>query len=116
MLHFIDLGGGVSAGMTSCDRVTPDQIESVPMKALWKRLSHPGINRSSAVSLDFRNLMTVMASIAVGEGGLPGGDSFAIVTEDYLNLSVLKIAKDSFVEKKADSVTSFKDLRLPTAG
>jgi pyruvate,water dikinase len=74
--------------MTSCDRVTPDQIESVPMKALWKGLSHPGINWSSAVSLDFRNLMTVMASSAVGEGGLPGGDSFAIVTEDYLNLSV----------------------------
>ena len=88
MLHFIDLGGGLSAGLTSCDGVTPDHILSVPMKALWKGLSHPGINWSSAVNLDFRNLMTVMASSAVGGGGLPGGDSFAIVTEDYLNLSV----------------------------
>ena len=88
ILHFIDLGGGLNAGLTSCDGVTPDHILSVPMRALWKGLSHPGINWSSAVNLDFRNLMTVMASSAVGGGGLPGGDSFAIVTEDYLNLSV----------------------------
>jgi pyruvate,water dikinase len=88
LLHFIDLGGGLSAGLTSCDSVTPDHIESIPMKALWKGLSHPGINWSSAVNLDFHNLMTVMASSAVGGGGLPGGDSYAIVTEDYLNLSV----------------------------
>jgi hypothetical protein len=30
MLHFIDLGGGLRAGLTSCDGITPDHIESIP--------------------------------------------------------------------------------------
>lgn len=86
-LHFIDLGGGLQEGLSSCDRITPESIRSVPMNAFWRGLSHPGINWSSAVGLDMRNLATLMSASA-GGGGLPGGDSYALVSHDYVNISI----------------------------
>jgi pyruvate, water dikinase len=89
VLHCIDLGGGLKEMLTTCDTITPDHIESIPMKALWSGLTHPGITWSGAVNLDLGNLMTLMASSATAEvgGDMPGGDSYAILSGDYLNLS-----------------------------
>jgi pyruvate,water dikinase len=86
-LHFIDLGGGLQEGLSSCDRITPDSIRSIPMSAFWKGLTYPGINWSSAVPVDIRNLATLMSASA-GGGGLPGGNSYALVSEDYANVSI----------------------------
>jgi pyruvate, water dikinase len=85
-LHFIDIGGGLQDGLSSCDRITPESIRSVPMNAFWRGLSHPGINWSSAVGLDMRNLATLMSASAGGD--LPGGDSYALVSHDYANISI----------------------------
>jgi pyruvate,water dikinase len=86
-LHFIDLGGGLQEGLSSCDRITPDSIRSIPMNAFWKGLTYPGINWSSAVPVDIRNLATLMSASA-GGGGLPGGNSYALVSQDYANISI----------------------------
>ena len=86
-LHFIDLGGGLQEGLSSCDRITPDSIRSIPMNAFWRGLTYPGINWSSAVPLDMRNLATLMSASA-GGGGLPGGNSYALVSQDYANISI----------------------------
>ena len=86
-LHFIDLGGGLQEGLSSCDRITPDSIRSIPMNAFWRGLTYPGINWSSAVPLDIRNLATLMSASA-GGGGLPGGNSYALVSQDYANISI----------------------------
>jgi pyruvate,water dikinase len=89
MLYCIDLGGGLKEMLTTCDTITPDHIESIPMKALWGGFTHPGISWRGAVNLNVRNLMTLMASGAAAEaaGGTLGGDSYAILSRDYLNLS-----------------------------
>ena len=75
--------------LTTCDTITPDHIESIPMKALWSGFTHPGISWSGAVALDLRNFMTLMGSSVTAElpGGVLGGDSYAILSRDYLNLS-----------------------------
>jgi pyruvate,water dikinase len=86
-LHFIDLGGGLQEGLSSCDRITPDSIRSIPMNAFWRGLTYPGINWSSAVPLDLRNLATLM-SASTGGGGLPGGNSYALLSQDYANVSI----------------------------
>jgi pyruvate,water dikinase len=86
-LHFIDLGGGLQEGLSSCDRITPDSIRSIPMSAFWKGLTYPGINWSSAVPVDIRNLATLM-SASTGGSGLPGGNSYALVSQDYANISI----------------------------
>ncbi len=88
-LYCIDLGEGLKRGLTTCDTITPFQIESVPMKAIWSGFAHPGITWSGTVNFGFGNLMTLMASSATAElgAGIPGGDSYAILSREYLNLS-----------------------------
>ncbi|MBF0549712.1 MAG: pyruvate, phosphate dikinase [Deltaproteobacteria bacterium] len=89
VIYFIDLGGGLKRDLTTCDTITPDEIESIPMRAIWAGFSHPGITWSGTVNFDVRDIMTLMASAATSEvgAGMPGGDSYAVVAGDYLNLS-----------------------------
>lgn len=82
-LYFIDLGGGLKENLTTCDAITPDSIESMPMKALWSGLSHPGISWSGTVNLSAGNIMALMTSEPPSHV-----DSYAIVSGDYVNLSV----------------------------
>lgn len=85
VLHLIDLGGGLQTGLTTCDIITSDHLESLPMKALWRGFCHPGITWKGGVPVDANNLLTLMARGAAGE--LPGGESYAILSREYLNLS-----------------------------
>ena len=88
VLYLIDLGGGLRSGLTTCDTATPDDLESLPMKALWRGFSHPGITWKGSVNLDVKNFMTLMAQGAMtGPDAMPGGDSYAILSRDYVNLS-----------------------------
>lgn len=87
-LRLVDLGGGLREGLTTCDAVTPDLIESVPMKALWKGFVHPGISWQGTMSVDTGNFTGRLAAQAAAEfGETPGGDSYALLSHDYMNLS-----------------------------
>ena len=87
-LRLIDLGGGLRKGLTTCDTVTPDCIGSIPMKALWRGFTHPGINWAGTMSIDTGSLTSLLAVSATAEfGETPGGESYAILSKDYLNLS-----------------------------
>ncbi|HSW63313.1 MAG TPA: PEP/pyruvate-binding domain-containing protein [Dissulfurispiraceae bacterium] len=88
VVYAIDLGGGLRNGLTTRDSVTPDDITSHPMKAIWKGFTHPGISWSGTVNFDVSNFMTLMASTATSEfGPAPGGDSYALLATDYMNFS-----------------------------
>jgi pyruvate,water dikinase len=87
-LFLIDLGGGLSEGLTTCDLVSSENLESVPMKALWRGLSHPGINWTGGIVVGARDFLTLMArGMSQRPGELPGGDSFAVISREYANLS-----------------------------
>jgi pyruvate,water dikinase len=87
-LYFIDLGGGLTQGLTTCDQVTPENLESVPMKALWRGLSHPGINWTGGIAVSVGDFLTLMArGMSQRPEELPGGDSFAVISQGYANLS-----------------------------
>lgn len=87
-LSFIDLGGGLRKGLTTCDKITPDCIESIPMKAVWKGFTHPGINWAGTMSIDMSKLTSLLALSATSEfGETPGGESYGLLSKDYLNLS-----------------------------
>ncbi len=88
LLHLIDLGGGLSPGLTTCDEVTRDHLESLPMRALWNGFCHPGITWTGGVAVDAGNFMQLMArGMMTGPENLPGGDSYAILSREYVNLS-----------------------------
>lgn len=89
VLYCIDLGGGLKDRLTTCDDITADHLTSIPMLALWKGLSHPGITWAGTINFDTGNLLSLMASSATAEigGDMPGGDSYALLSRDYFNLS-----------------------------
>ncbi|MEW6740511.1 MAG: PEP/pyruvate-binding domain-containing protein [Nitrospirota bacterium] len=87
-LRFVDLGGGLREGLTTCDTITPECIESRPMKAIWNGFTHPGIDWAGTMSIDTGKLTSLLAVSATSEfGETPGGESYAILSKDYLNLS-----------------------------
>lgn len=88
VLYCIDLGGGLKENLTTCDEVTFNHITSIPMKAIWNGFMHPAITWAGTINLDMSNLLTIMSSTAVSEfGPTPGGDSYAVISRDYMNLS-----------------------------
>ena len=88
-LFCVDLGGGLRQNLTTCDDITPEDIRSIPMRAIWRGFTHPGITWSGTVAFDARSFMTLVAASATAEvgGGSPGGDSYAMLGQDYVNLS-----------------------------
>lgn len=87
-LHLIDVGGGLKEGLTTCHVVTPEHIESLPMKAIWKGFTHPGITWSGAIGVDMKKFITLFATSATtGQRDEPGGTSYAIISGEYMNLS-----------------------------
>lgn len=88
VLNLIDLGGGLRSGLSTCDTVTADHFTSAPIQALWRGFTHPGINWSGTVQFDGSRFLTRLAASATSEfGPEPGGDSYALIGTDYLNLS-----------------------------
>ena len=86
-IHFIDLGDGLRSGMTDCQTLRPEDIRSVPMRSFWRGLAHPGITWSGGVGLSLSNISSVVMGGMMTSTNNVGGDSFALVAHDYMNLS-----------------------------
>ncbi|MGE5346143.1 MAG: PEP/pyruvate-binding domain-containing protein [Acidithiobacillales bacterium] len=86
-IYVIDLGDGVES--RPGDRsVTPEQVTSVPMRALWRGITAPGMRWAGARPIDVEGFLSVMASTVAdggrGERGL-GDNSYAMVGSRYVN-------------------------------
>jgi pyruvate,water dikinase len=88
VLFALDLGGGLRPGLTTCDEINAHDVSSVPFSALWKGFSYPGINWTSAVAVGAQDFMSLMAAGVRTQNSQLGGASYAIISSDYLNLSV----------------------------
>ncbi len=89
MLYALDLGGGLRPGLTTCHEVNAHDVACIPFTALWKGFSHPGINWTSAVAVGAQDFMSLMmAGARPQDNNRLGGASYAILSGDYLNLSV----------------------------
>jgi pyruvate,water dikinase len=88
VVYVIDLGGGLQGSKNRRSTATPNDIASLPMKALWAGFTHPGVTWTGTVNFDAGSFMTIMASIATSElGPAPGGDSYVLLSRDYMNFS-----------------------------
>ncbi|MCX7913926.1 MAG: PEP-utilizing enzyme [Thermodesulfovibrionales bacterium] len=86
-LYIIDLGGGLREG-TYTDTITPEKVESLPLRAIWKGFSHPGIKWTGGISLDTKKMMTLLVSSASQNlSETLDITSYAIISKDYMNLS-----------------------------
>jgi pyruvate,water dikinase len=87
-LRLIDLGSGLKQGLTTCHEVTPEHVESIPFKAIWKGFTHPGVSWEGSIGLNMNKMLTLLSASATSEfGPAPGGTSYAILSGEYMNLS-----------------------------
>jgi len=88
-LFALDLGNGLRQALTTCDEVNAHDVVCTPFRALWRGLSHPGLNWASTVAVGVHNFMSLMAGGAMPQDNSQlGGASYAFVSQDYLNLNV----------------------------
>jgi pyruvate,water dikinase len=83
-LHLMDLGGGLATHVTP---VPPESIISVPMKALWKGISHPGITWAGPVPVSVGGFLHVLAQTAIRPPERFWDKTYAIVAANYVNYS-----------------------------
>ena len=86
-IYVVDLGGGVNA-LPGSRAITPEQITSLPMKALWRGITTPGVRWAGARPIDLRGFYSVWATTMVdasrADRGL-GDNSYAVVAEHYVS-------------------------------
>lgn len=87
-LRLIDLGGGLKKGLTTCNDITPEHVESAPFRAIWKGFTHPGVSWEGTIGLTMNKMLTLLSASATSEfGPAPGGVSYAILSGEYMNLA-----------------------------
>ncbi len=87
-LHIIDLGGGIEAGRRA-KFVPPEAISSIPMRALWKGISHPDISWAGPIPIDVKGLYAVVSRSLTASSDHSDfwSRTFAIISFNYLNYS-----------------------------
>ncbi len=88
-INLLDVGEGICPGAREKESVTIEEICCQPFCALWKGLSHPGIDWQSHSHFDWKR----SDEIVLSGGFLFGTDSsefasYAIMSEDYLNFNI----------------------------
>ena len=85
----IDIGEGLQNAAPR-DHVTTDQVTSVPLRAVIRGMVHPGVWHSESVPLRANDFMTSMlrASDIVTDGAPRASASVAVISRDYVNLSL----------------------------
>lgn len=89
-LILIDIGGGIDERVGKAGWVLPEQVSSLPMKALWEGLSSPDAWSTQPISADFKGLMSSLTrtqTAAITGQGL-SGLNVAVLGTNYLNLSL----------------------------
>jgi pyruvate,water dikinase len=89
-LVLIDLGGGIADEAQAQTHIDPDQITSVPMRAIWQGLTSPNVWNMEPIPVDFQGLMSSVTrtrSTDVLGDTLPGVN-LAILAANYVNLSL----------------------------
>jgi pyruvate,water dikinase len=88
-LSIINLGGGLSNDsiMSVIDSI--DQISSIPMQALLKGLTSPGVWTTQPVQFGFGDLISSMTRYSVTDRvDKSSGQNLAVISEKYMNLSL----------------------------
>ena len=89
-IHLIDLGGGIDPNAKSTKTVTPDEIISIPMRALYEGMITPGVRWAGHIPIDFKGFMSVFANTVFDGSKYErrlGDRSYAIISGHYVNFS-----------------------------
>ena len=88
IFYVFDVGGGLKEELAEKKTVTMDEIKSVPMKEVFRGLSHPDIKWSDFTHFNWEEYDRIVMS-----GGIISPESamlasYAIISHNYLNLNL----------------------------
>jgi pyruvate,water dikinase len=90
-LYVIDLAGGLSVDATRVAVVRPEEVQSVPFKALLKGMLRSDLGGRQPRPVNLSGFFSVMSEQMLSGGGAGverfGDRSYAIVSDKYLNFS-----------------------------
>jgi pyruvate,water dikinase len=81
-LHLVDLGDGLASHDTP---VPPEDIISVPMRALWRGISYPNITWAGPVPVNLGGFLQVLGQSAINPPQNFWDKTYAIVAANYVN-------------------------------
>ncbi|MCG2770940.1 MAG: hypothetical protein L6277_02480 [Desulfobacterales bacterium] len=81
-LHLVDLGDGLASHDTP---VPPEDIISVPMRALWRGISYPNITWAGPVPVNVGGFLQVLGQSAINPPQKFWDKTYAIVAANYVN-------------------------------
>ena len=86
-LKILDLGGGIDPEVQG-NQVLPQQIRSLPLRALWEGVAAPGVWSTEPVAVDFKGLMSSLTKTWTDAPGTSAYEGFnlAVISEIYMNL------------------------------
>ncbi len=89
-LVILDLGGGLSASARQQAAVKPEDILSLPFRALWRGIIHPGVKWTGRTRISAAGFASVIAG-SLTQGGASGRGlgttNYLMVGTDYLCLN-----------------------------
>jgi pyruvate,water dikinase len=88
-LTVIDIGGGMT-DVNGQGHASPEQVASLPLRAIIAGMTHPGVWRSEAVPLSVNDFLTSMfrAPDLMAESDRQSGTNVAVVSREYTNLNI----------------------------
>jgi pyruvate,water dikinase len=89
-LILIDIGGGLEGVGDKGGWVVPEQISSLPMKALWAGMGSPDVWKTDPIVADFKGLMSgvTRTQTAAVAGQVLAGLNVAVLGQNYMNLTL----------------------------
>ncbi|MEF3698492.1 PEP/pyruvate-binding domain-containing protein [Desulfolutivibrio sp.] len=86
-MYILDLGGGLFEGMAGSPTVTPGEIKSAPMWAVWSGLTSPQASwDDDAQFVDWEELDRISGGIFSGKSRLLA--SYAVISANYAHLMI----------------------------
>jgi len=89
-LYVIDLGSGLTENSVNLNSISPDNIASVPFRALLKGLMNKDFQQNQLRPVEFKGFLSVMREQMLSPPSADerfGDRSYAIISDKYLNFS-----------------------------
>lgn len=87
-IYLLDVGGAFADAGAGEAPIGMEHLKAPPFLAVWKGLSHPEIDWQTHLSFDWKGFGDMALSGGVASGGSKNFASYAILSPDYLNLTM----------------------------
>ena len=87
LFYVLDVGSGIKDDQVNEKFLKPEDIASVPMKAVLKGLSNPGICWSETTHFDWEEYDKIIMTGGIISADSPMFGSYAVLSKEYLNVN-----------------------------